>query len=198
MPGLGLSFTMRVTGVTFEKLARFTPDFRRNLMVSLQTFGYETETILKNVMKSGSRFAANSSPWAAAKGGKPPLYNTGYLATLPSSWVIPGKGEVFASVAVGIPEGTGNHPDSNVSIYTLVRNLRRGVTWTPTPAQRRAFWRKVPDEFKNSTSFEHKEQWTIPPRDFLALVSRNAVVRQMFRVSVRRAIALTLFEKGVQ
>lgn len=160
-----MSIDLRRKGI--KNYNKIISSLRRNLLIKMKVFGNAAERDMRKRLKSG-KYAENSPPWAKAKGGGKVLYNTGHLSTKIKNRVIPGVGPVFVSVEVGFLDNT-KHPNrqSKGSIQDIAKFLTGNQSWEPKRSSVKAFWAKVPKEWKAANPPLFKDTWTSPERDFV-------------------------------
>lgn len=180
--------------MTFDYRERNAIDFRRidrslrrNLLISMKVFGNKAVRRLRKIIRSGS-YAENSPPWAAVKGSGKSLYHTGHTLTTLESDVIPGVGNIYVSVEVGWTKPKP-HParQTSGSIQDIIAFHQNDVEWEPKWSSVKAFWAKVPNEWKRSNDVMFKEVWKSPKRDFMTDAKNDVELQMSFLHYVKMA-----------
>lgn len=165
-------FVLELEGIDPEKMV---PYFRKMLVSRLNTFGkriagFGTLGLGRHLQRAGG-YAPNSIIWKiGGKGGKRVFYDSGVFRRMARHEVKPPVGDEFGSVTVGFLDDVP-HPGSRggISVKKLAQVISNGTQWSPTPAQRKAFWAGIDKNLvKNKISDRPKNQWTIPSRDFVS------------------------------
>lgn len=185
--------TMKISIVGIDP-NRIVTKARVEVFKSLNMFGRRAsgngELGLARHLKRG-KFTPNSPVWSVGgKNGKRVFYDTGAFRNMPSYIVVPGTGDTFGSVVVGILN-KGAHPTARGSITTqqLAKILVSGASWTPTPAQTKMFWSRI--DTRRLSTFKVASEggsgtWSIPPRDFMKHL-RSPAMYKMLHTHVDRA-----------
>jgi hypothetical protein len=194
-----LRYDLKYEKEGFDDWNNFVHKLKKNLQGPMSAFGNFTSRKIRKMLLHGSRlFAKNSPPWAAAKGTRRPLYNTGHLSQSVSSKVVPGSGDTLISVEVGFLSNSV-HPDgSGKTVKEIANILAAGASWTPAPIRdkgspRRAFWAKVGDKYnwKEKGSVRHAVYF-MPKRDFFGKILGDPVVNDLFAKKIDQATKRTL------
>lgn len=178
--------TMKISIVGIDP-NRIVPRARVQLMKSLNMFGRRAsgngELGLSRHLKRG-KFTDNSPVWSVGgKNSKRVFYDTGAFRNMPSYIMIPGTGDTFGSVVVGILN-KGAHPTTRNKITTqqLANILVSGASWSPTPKAKGMFWSRI-DTRRLSTFKVAGESsggaWSIPPRNFMDHLRSPAMYKML-------------------
>jgi len=172
-----IAMTLDYRKVNPVDLSRVNASFRRNLLISMKVFGNKAVRRLRKIMRSG-KFAENSPPWKAAKGGGKVFFHTNHLSTLLESDVRPGVGNIYVTVEVGWPKAQP-HParETSKNVQEIVEFLQEEHTWEPSWSSAKAFWAQVPSEWKKANPPMFKGVFKSPARSFMT-VARNDVELQ--------------------
>lgn len=173
----------------------FDKRLRRNLLYTMRLFSKRTTTVVRKKLLSG-KYASNSPPWMAAKDGGRSLYHTGHLSTTLRASVIGGMGNDYVYIRVGWLEDTP-HPRSGIGMQKLVGWLTGVQEWEPRRSQVKAFWAKIPKEWKDQNSPLFRQMWRSPhkgkARNFLKDVIADPqillMVRKYSRLAYQRTVA---------
>lgn len=170
--------------VDFKRLDR---SLRRNLLISMKVFGNHAVRRLRKIMRSG-KYEENSPPWKAAKGGGKVLFHTNHISTTLESDVLPGVGNILVTVKVGWLKQTP-HPARKTSknIQDIVEFLQEEHTWEPSWSSAKAFWAKVPSEWKKANPPMFKGVFESPARSFMTDARNDVELQTSFLHYVKQA-----------
>jgi hypothetical protein len=170
--------------IDFRRIDR---SLRRNLLISMKVFGNKAVRRLRKIMRSG-KFAENSPPWKAAKGGGKVLYHTGHTSTTLESDVLPGVGDIYVTVKVGWlkPEP---HPERQTkgTIQDIIAFHQKEQSWEPSWSSAKAFWAQVPSEWKKTNPPMFKGVFESPKRDFMTTAKNDVELQGSFLHYVKYA-----------
>lgn len=188
-----ITFVYTRTGLqNYEQLMLHLSKRARRLLQVFARFA-KTETTRRMQKSMFDGLDANNPPWAQAKGGSSSrvLYWTGWLASQVSyETEIPPTGDIIADVNIGWSRS--KHPEGNITARDLVEILVSGRTWTPSPAQRRAFHRRVPPGAEWS---EYQDVYIQPGRPFLDQITQDPKIYGQMHITMDKALALVLGDK---
>ena len=176
--------------IQFESVSK---RLKQILPIEMAIFNKRAERKMRQILKAG-QYKQNSPPWARAKGSARPLYHTGHLSTMIKGRIIPGTGDIYIMVELGWLDNKPHpeRPGSKGGLQDIIAFLTKKREWQPRRSSVKAFWARVPNEWKRSNPPQFKETWVSPKRDFMTDVWKNADIQMHFRMAVGRAVSKAL------
>lgn len=162
---------------------------KKNMVINMGHFGFHVQRKMRQVIRSGA-FKENSPPWAAAKGGSRPLYHTGHLSTSIKTMIVPGVGDIFLTVKVGWFSNKPHpeRPGPKGGMQDIINFLTSDRKWEPKRSSVKAFWARVPTEWKRNNPPIFKPTWESPKRDFMKHVMNDPQLLMRFNILASEAI----------
>lgn len=183
------------------EFTKFVPKLKKEIIKSLIQFGKRVagkgEFGLQRHLQRAGGYSGNNPWWKEAKGKRRVFYDSGFWRSLPSYKLIAAAGDVLGAVEVGFVNATA-HPSQRQSsrgmdAQQLASFLVKDSSWTPSPNQRRGFWKTIKDRGVkvNPKDVQPKKTYRSPPRDFVEKHLMTVKVKRLFIKYIDQAVQRT-------